>query len=888
MNDHSDLFKQIDTNTIILTPNRRLAATLHKLYQQYQIDLQHDCWPTPDILPISSWIQRMWDDISSTEFTSTPITLTATQENYLWETIITKAKESTLLLQASETADIAKSAWGLLKQWRVDFDHPSFKSTEDYSALYHWAAQFKEVCVTLNYHDTASMTDIVAAKIAENKVKVPPHLILVGFTEHSPQLKYFLSCCEINSASISNSDLYVKHNECRRISLTDNEEEILTMARWAKSIHEKDKSVSIGCVIPSLDKIRDRVMQIFSEVFAPQYQLRIDTQTSPFNISAGKNLLNYPIINTAIHLLELFKKNISTEALSYLLTSPFLGDAEVERIKRGHFENQLRKANINKIEIALSLEENENSKLPSIAKNCPRLANRIKRFLDLIEKNDKQQTYCQWANLFNNLLSVLGWPGERSVSSEEYQVIESWLNLMSEFISLDQVATPVNYHLALQTLKKLVTKTTFQPKTPEAPIQVLGILEAAALPFDYLWVAGMDDISWPPQPKPNPFIPKSLQRELNMPHATAERELIYCQEITNQFKQSATHVIFSHANKNDDIELQPSPLIRQFDEIYCENLQLADYLNPREIIYQSKKIALLSDEHAPAITSEEKPRGGVNVIKQQALCPFKSFAEWRLHAHEMETPLPGLRAKDRGSITHKILELLWNELQDHTGLVSYDNKELEDLIHRCIDTSFELIPNARSEYKHYISLEKQRLSKLIWDWLQIEKDRPYFKVLHNEIKTDIKLNQLNLSIRIDRIDELSDGNKIIIDYKTGKNNNINSWFGDRLEEPQLPLYSLLYASHTCGISFAQIAPGENTFKGISRYAQDIKGIKLLTDVKKAEVTSWDEQLKNWDQTLKKLSDDFCHGIATVDPKDSTQTCTWCALKPLCRINEELH
>ena len=43
-----------------------------------------------------------------------------------------KNKANEHLLQLSETADLTKSAWTLLKQWQVDLDHPAFHSAEDF------------------------------------------------------------------------------------------------------------------------------------------------------------------------------------------------------------------------------------------------------------------------------------------------------------------------------------------------------------------------------------------------------------------------------------------------------------------------------------------------------------------------------------------------------------------------------------------------------------------------------------------------------------------------------------------------------------------------------------------------------------------------------------
>lgn len=873
------MLQHIDANTTVITPNRRLSATLHKRYQQHRLDQQHTCWPTPDILPVSSWIDRLWRDHTSRQFAPSPLILNPAQEQFLWEKIVLLAKESEQLLQIAEAAEIAKSAWGLLQQWQVDIHQPLFRAAQDYAALYQWALEFQKIIAENNWLDAASLPNLVIEKINTTDILPPKRIILAGFTEISPQLKKLLSACEQQGSEIlhfntlANTDL----SDCRLLGLTDNEKEIQTIARYAKSIWKKDPDATIGCVVPSLDKIRDRVMQIFSEVFAENNTFSIDIKNSPFNISAGKRLSHYPIINTALQLLFLYKKNVSIETLSYLLTSPFLGEGEAERLKRSSFDSLLRKSNTNHINL---------TNFPSLATHCPHLAKRIKQFLDLIANQSENLSYTAWAEFFNELLTTLGWPGERSLSSEEYQIVESWMKLLVDYTSLDQITQSVNMQQALHTLQKMASKALFQPQTPEAPIQILGILEAAAIPFDYLWIAGMDDVSWPPQPRPNPFIPKSLQRELNMPHATAERELMFCQLLLEQFTQSASHLIFSHAEKHDELELQASPLIKHYPVISLEDLDLDTYLTPAERIHQTKHIETISDDQAPALITTEPVRGGVNVIKQQALCAFKAFSECRLHAQELEQPLPGLRAKDRGNLIHKTLELLWNQLENQAQLLALKKDKLDQLIQECIDHALTTTPHGRNDHTQYLALEKQRLHSLINDWLSLEKQRPPFKVLNSEKTSKLTINHLNLSIRIDRIDELDDGKKLIIDYKTGKNSDINSWFGDRPDEPQLPFYSLLDSDNTVGITFAQVASGETCFKGLSQYSLEIKGIKTLAETKKATSETWSEQLDQWKKTLSQLSDDFYQGKAKVDPKDLEQTCLWCALKPLCRINEE--
>jgi hypothetical protein len=160
-------------------------------------------------------------------------------------------------------------------------------------------------------------------------------------------------------------------------------------------------------------------------------------------------------------------------------------------------------------------------------------------------------------------------------------------------------------------------------------------------------------------------------------------------------------------------------------------------------------------------------------------------------------------------------------------------------------------------------------------------------VITHEKSETITLGQLTLSVRIDRVDQLSDGKKFIIDYKTSKHHDINQWFSDRPEEPQLPLYALLDPDKTAGIAFAQLVVGDNTFKGISLYSMDIKGIKTLDDTRQIDTQTWPEQIAQWHHTLSALSEAFASGKAIVDPKEPPETCKYCKLKPLCRIHEEV-
>ena len=61
-------------------------------------------------------------------------------------------------------------------------------------------------------------------------------------------------------------------------------------------------------------------------------------------------------------------------------------------------------------------------------------------------------------------------------------------------------------------------------------------------------------------------------------------------------------------------------------------------------------------------------------------------------------------------------------------------------------------------------------------------------------------------MRIDRIDRLADGARVLIDYKSGLADA--DWRGERPDNPQLPLYALLRPKHLVAVAYGRINAAE--------------------------------------------------------------------------------
>jgi ATP-dependent helicase/nuclease subunit B len=466
--------------------------------------------------------------------------------------------------------------------------------------------------------------------------------------------------------------------------------------------------------------------------------------------------------------------------------------------------------------------------------------------------------------------------------------MEAFHKLLARFSGLQSVTGRLSYSRALGLLKRLALSQIFQPPSDNTtPVQILGLYEAIGMQFDALWVMDLHDSNWPSSPQPNPFIPLSLQRQLSMPHADQARELAIARRITQRLLSAAPEVVMSYPLRKGEEQLRISPLISDLAEGDKESFTVNHKSTWNDIIEKSGRHELLADDAAPQL-QQHAVSGGSGIFKYQSLCPFRAFAQYRLSATAMVTPELGLDAKKRGQLFHRVLELFWRDVGDLKTLISMNEDTLENkldaVIRQAIEGMAEHNPGIFSP--RFRQIESSRLKQLTRQWLVIEKQRADFKVVDFEKEVRAEVNGIGVHLWIDRIDELVDGRKLVIDYKTGSVNPAQ-WFGDRPDDPQLPVYSMVEGEGICAVLFAQLKAAEMKFHGVVEEAGLLPDLPPPRNAQLKEVTEqWPQVLTDWKQTINKLALDFRHGRAEVNPKKpSTCQTSYCELSGLCRIDE---
>ena len=864
-----DPFAAAATGATLVTANAHLARELRRQYDDCRRRSGDRVWESPDILPWSSWLERGWREcvLAGNE----PMLLQPAQEALVWEQIISAPGDTEPLLNLPATAELAIEAYALSVQWAIPRERAQYTGHEDAEAFLSWAESFEATCAANGW---LAPCRLEAALVDRPKHWAAPNrLLLAGFDELTPRQDLFLQLLASRGSSIETiSPERPAPRTASKLGLRDAAEEARLAAAWARDRLERAPGSRIGIVVPDLAARRFEIQRVFDEVLHQGLSLEWSANGRAFHTSIGPPLSENPLASAAFLVLALGRGRIALAEAGLLLRNPFVAGGRSELGVRAALDAELRRRGM--ADAAVSLIE---------SKADPGLAAALRNWRIQFAKLPRRQSASQWSRSFSRLLDTMGWPGERTLNSAEFQAIQRWNEALSELAGLDAVSQPMSYGDALSRLHRIAATARFAPRDEGAPIQISGLLEASGAEFDHLWVMGLDDRTWPAQPRPNPFLPLPLQRERGVPHSSPERELDYARRVIRRLVGSATELVVSFPLRADDADLRPSAMIAGLPDALAPAPRMG---TSRLLGDPAPEIEERVDSNGPPVESGETQHGGTSVLERQAACPFRAFAEFRLGARALEEPVAGLSSQERGKVVHDAMAAFWRQVVTHSNLAGLTPEERLAVVRDSVRAALERQTRERgAEYLPRVQeLERQRLERLLPAWLDIEALRPPFEVEATEERRLIEIGGLKLDIRADRVDRLPDGRSVIIDYKTGKPSP-SEWEGERPDSPQLPFYCAFAEGSLAAVLFAQLAPGDLRFKGLTENTP-IAGADEYSKSKPGKVAgdTLAAHTGVWRDTLERLARDFAAGRADADPKRDV-SCEDCPVPALCRAGD---
>ena len=881
----------IQADAVILTPNRRLAAFLAAKHQLQQVAKGNQVWESAAIYPLQAWCEKLWLDLICQQRAPQKL-LSPIQLQIIWEKIILASKVGSGLLEIVSTAKQAINAWDMMLQYDLSFTAiaAGLEWGSDPLILQLWAAEYQQQCSQHGWLDFYSMLNVLIAEISAHPCHLPSVCYLIEQQELTPQYQRLFAALKQHGTKIVEQQLMPKRcQDIAVLSVADEETEYLRVANWALASWQTDSTARVGVVVPDLAQSRDKVEAAFATAFAAAKNNTLSCLSTelPYNISAPHPLSYYGIIDLALLLLQLSGNvTISCNDLTKLLRSSFIAGASPELNGRAMFAQQM--LNTGELEFALPHVLAQLQILAASGKvGCSLFATNWESWLALAPQLTGMQSTQYWLAQFAAILQSWGWPGSKPLSANEQQLLSCWQLLLQEYGQLDFILQRHSFHAACKIVQKLALHTPFLPETGEVSIHVLGILEAAGLPFAKLWVLGMHSNAWPMAAAPNPFLPVHIQRQFNLPRSSAARELMVAEALTATFCRGASgQVVFSFAETVAEIPRMPSRLLIDFPRQH----QLLPAISTSKVAaaFQPRiNMQHLQDGQGPAFIKDVAP-GGSKTLQLQANCPFWAFAEIRLRARQRQGASIGLTARERGTLLHNVLANVWRQLQTSAALLALAADKSTQLLTHHINTELQALQKLRplTLTENYIALETKRMLQLLGKWLQYERQRQPFVVYKIEQQYLAQIGALKFNVQLDRIDQLLSGEIVVLDYKTGTVAT-NDWFKERIYSPQLPLYCVATPLNPSCVAFAIIRTDSKIFKGVAQTTKLLPDVATLAEMSgKGPALSWEQQITSWQDKLAQVALEFQQGQAQVQPAAGNATCRNCKLQTFCRIHEK--
>ncbi|MEP7364003.1 MAG: PD-(D/E)XK nuclease family protein [Acidobacteriota bacterium] len=846
-----ELIDALERGELCLTGTARLARFLSNEYAQAQQARGLSRWPTPQVMTLVAWLDRLAaSQALALEGTAT-IWLTPTQETLLWRQIIESSPQAESILNLQQAAEQAALTWKAIAEWQLPMRAAAWELSEDTTVFREWAREFYRRCRKAGVQSRAQLPDGLIESFAKGLIVPPATVFVAGMLDRTPrESALFGALASAGSSVVEYRPPTASAVAPSLVSYPSPQEEMRAAAQWARERLVANPAQRLAIIVPDLAQSREQWDAVLTRAFP-------NGASPPFHFSLGRPLATAGIIQSALRLAELTEPRVSVETAGALLLSPHLAGARDERIARAWHSLQLRERGGALIA------------LPQLAApTTPVLSGLLVAWEAIRRELPAQQTPSRWARQFSTLFRHFGWPGIEP-DSTEYQMIESLRDALSELASLDAITGPVTARQAAEQLSSVAHEQVFQVEDLGEPLQLLGAHEAIGERFDAAWLAGFHGRALPPQSQPLPLVPIYLQRAARMSRAVPELWLERSRAATSLLLETAPKLIITYARADGEEPLLPSPLIAgTFDEAPAVPQSAAD----------SAPLEHVDNWQGPAYEADES-RGGASLLRDQAQCPFRSFAAHRLGARELPEAELGLSAQERGILLHAAIANCWKQLKDLATLKATSADPLAAIIRASIRRAIQDCSEALAEPfdLRVREVEQNRLERLLALWMDVEREREaHFTVIGSEAKRGVEAGGLRLTTRYDRQDQLDDGRLVLIDYKSNAPSP-SAWDGERPDEPQIPLYAISVDQPIAALAFGQLKRSEVRFRGVA----DDAGI--LPKLKAGDVPIA-QRVEEWKDVLGGLAGQYRDGFAAVDPK-SAKVCERCHLPALCRINE---
>ena len=824
----------------VVTANRRLARELQAQFVRRQLDAGERAWQSPRILAWHDWLVDLLR--TSSQQQSLPTIINQHQSRVLWERCLLKELPD-LAPGVAGLVRLSRDAWQRLADWQVSIREVARAAQNDDQRLFAAVAgRYLGILERQAWIDDAGLAALVIEEVATGRSEITGPVTFAGFDRERPVVAALHEALSQRGVRVDAARLPDAGHRVTLQKFDNAEAEMRAAGAWARAQLRASPDCAIAIIASDLEQQATARSRLIREGLIPGWQYAATDLRQALNVSYGWRLTDYPAIATALLLLRWIVVDLSSSKISQLLRSPLIGCGGLG--SRSRLELRLRRLPDRRWSPSMLSAALRSADTSGGASDWDETVARLSKLRRDIAGT---RSPAAWAVFIDETLTVFGWPGQATLDSRDFQLLNRWRDLLNDFARLDLVNPAMSLQTAVLRLEQMAADTIFQAESQQHGVQLIGPLEAAGAEFDAIWVCGLTAAHWPAAGNPSPLLSRRLQREHQMPDATPSDTVQYANSLLQRLGRSAPVVIFSYPSTEDDAEQTPTSLLRSLQP--TDEDAMADPGWHAASLTRARK-TIVTEDPVPPMQAGERVAGGATTIQLQLGEPVAAFVTGRLGVRRLQTQAVGVPAAVRGNIIHDALYRLYLDKPSRSDVANWSDDELQSRLTLALQQAFGRHERHSDKVLYeLLLLERQRMDTLLRRFVQLDSARSDFDVIEVEHEVAFSAASVSLQLRVDRIDRLADGTLGIIDYKSGARKKFLQVDGEP-REIQLVAYAYALDGRVSSLALANIDSREVAFDGAGL------GYDSPDD--------WGERLDGWVQSVVQACEELSRGDVRIN------------------------
>ena len=466
MNSKGEIVGQ-DSGNVIICATSRLVRAQYELWIQAMRERDCQAWETPAVYTWHTWLDKQ-----SARFTADGdgALLSRDQAFALWERVIRdhdRGYSELTLLHVPQAVRAAWDSWVLSREWEIDEDAMLQTGDRDTRTFVDWCHAYRAQISANGWLDPVT----VGAQLNPGTpgfTRLPSRMTWIGFDRLSPgqsgmieRLRAGGVAVTIEGAAREGDGGKVAHEAINGLEFGTVDAELTAALRHARRKIEENSRHRIAIIVPQLNLQLAQVEYLAKSIFYPGVSpLSFEQDTRTYHISLGRPLSEHPMLHTALLTLNLLGSEIEVErAVSWILSSWVHGAGD-EMPQRAMCAHRLRRKNFRRVSVDYLKEfvSSQDGSRPEA------LVQHLENMVTAYGALPRRASPRKWARLFDEWLTVSGWPGDEELAAHEFQLLKAWQHELDRLASLNAVHGELELNTALGMLIRQASGKLFRAR----------------------------------------------------------------------------------------------------------------------------------------------------------------------------------------------------------------------------------------------------------------------------------------------------------------------------------------------------------------------------------------------------------------------------------------